>query len=309
MNQIKRIISGILIFVLVGFFANFAHNDYGLSIVKYGLLLVGIFQVFIIHNILKYGKNLFTVLILTFFSCAVAADITPESIQDFFLITQIFIIFALWFFPLFLLLFERKSSVKTHLINYIDAYFIFMLSTSFFYKIDSRFGASVLLVLSLPYLLYLICLVTVQFLKMIFKKSAFDNQNLLRLGLGLFCAGTVFKIQHWPFANNLILISNFVLPLSVIILFVDARRKKVSFLPQGFSLKILFITLSIMTFYQILARFSLNPPLYFNNLPIAMYEYEGILGDEKINMEKFYTYEEEYRDFRISMEKVENDTE
>jgi len=300
MSNIKNIATMALLVVLLGFFANFAQNDYGLKMVKYGLAVFAYTMIFFMWNSLKSGRKFFIALSSLFCIIEFSKDVLIKMYTETGLISifiQFFIIILLWLFPVFLLIGERKKNEKSQIAEFTDACFIFVLGMGYFFKMNYGVGAAALMVLSLPYFFITAFAMFRHMIKVIRQKVTFDSISLLRLFIGTYSGGSVFKINHWPFADDLITFSFILIILFIFLLGISSIKKNTfKMLPEFAPLRYITISFLVLSIYYILSQFSLNPPFFLNVYPIAMYEYDGSLDSNK-NLEKHETYYEYYRVF------------
>lgn len=101
----------------------------------------------------------------------------------------------------------------------------------------------------------------------------------------------------------------FIFFLFLLLWLVNYRKESFSFWPGYAPLRYILSSFMIVSLYYLLSYFSLNPPVFLNVYPIAMYEYDGSFGSEK-NPDKYVTYREYYIIFAHQNEAIlENEEE
>jgi hypothetical protein len=128
--------------MLLGFFANFAQNDYGSLIIGLSLLAISTLlfaKTFILikhQKIWRWAIVLSYVLILISF---LAINILQETS---FLLVLFSIIFPTTFLPLIIFFSERKKTTKTNFFEYFFTFCIALFSLGMYFKIFHLSGGS-----------------------------------------------------------------------------------------------------------------------------------------------------------------------
>jgi hypothetical protein len=124
------------------------------------------------------------------------------------------------------LIHQQKFKHMKKTLSYVLAFSTFLLVTGLLFKILHLAGAAILIVSSLPLLIVGAVLTTLISMKyQTIPKTQKTLTTLITLIVFLFAFGGIFKVQHWPFANILMLLSVALLCLAYVPLnFVHQRK-------------------------------------------------------------------------------------
>jgi hypothetical protein len=310
MKLIHNLIIIFLCTMLLGFFANFAQNDYGSLIIGLSLLAISTLlfaKTFILikhQKIWRWAIVLSYILILISF---LAINILQETS---FLLVLFSIIFPTTFLPIIIYFIERKQTIKTNFFEYFFTFCIALFSLGMYFKIFHLSGGAAIrvwfLVLVFPMLLRIFQLIK-QCIKE--KTSSPILSILFSLFLAVWIIGFSFKLQHWPWANNILFSSYILLFLLVVAILVVAKNgeKFLWFSSQIWIAKTAFVCFLVITFYYNLSRVNLAPQLYSNEFPAALEELfsksNSITPEGKKNQRKADVYREYYYTFLDNLEK------
>jgi hypothetical protein len=310
MKQLRNFGTFLLIPILLGFFANFAQNDYGLTLVKYSLLALSITHCILLVDSVKKLKGLIVLLFLSLFSITVTA-----GIDDVFIITSIFTAVILWFMPLIILVAERKAKERSDTLLYLDQYVLTLLSLAYFMKLSFLPGSSALLVFSMPYcLIHLLLLISRIFIS-IRQKTTLSDIPFFRAWMGILVTGSVFKMQHWPWANHFIAMALLAIPLMLIITLYRFKYRNAAplILSSGYATRTLMVSFLLMSIYLFLGKIGMQPPFFYNTFPIESLEFAGVIVNEenpnKRNPEKEEIYMDNYYRFMQNIEDMQREEE
>lgn len=320
MNKVNNLIIFTLCLMLVGFFANFAQNNYGMELVVLACLGLS-FLFFIKTSFLLEHKPKFKWLIII----PVLGLLLSFSMQFFFQATSdsnmhidgliylvVFLcsvlsilLFTLVVIPIGLAYTERKRDSKTLSLQYFECIFSALFCFSIYLKHNHLMGAGVVLILSgfivVPYFYNIIKL-----LKIILKQKNYSliNTVFLYLFLSFIFVGYIFKSQHWPGAN--FWVNNaFILLLVILGCNLLAYLFKFSFQLWGtkksYMTQLLFVCFCITSSYMILRRNLIAPDIYSNEFPKAYQDLRDQANNITIEGKKFAKlvsiYEEDYDRF------------
>jgi hypothetical protein len=124
------------------------------------------------------------------------------------------------------LIHQQKFKHMKKTLSYVLAFSTFLLVTGSLFKILHLAGAAVLIVSSLPLLIIGAVLTTLISMKhQTIPKTQKTLTTLITLIVFLFAFGGIFKVQHWPFANILMLLSVALLCLAYVPMYIVQQRK------------------------------------------------------------------------------------
>lgn len=310
MKAQKKIHTAIILLLclcILGFFANWAQNEYGLKLV--GIAFFGISILFAPMAYLAIQhKPVLRILLLFFYACLLFTTFfNTASLPEFIFVGAALLgIFGpLLFTPLAVVLSERKTSSKTPLFEFTIANFLASFCLGNYYKIHQLNGSAFLVVSSglIIFPLLLMCINLVR------KKL---NTSLLpilaTIFLLLFIAtnilGYIFLTQHWPGAKIVVGFSFSQLILLLFALLVMKLKNtnlREWWTSQSWILRLSLICLSITSTHYILRKNKLAPAIYSSEYPKALQELwdksnsitkEGIENDKKAGI-----YYKNYSDF------------
>lgn len=315
MKNLHSLIIFLLCLTVVGFFANFAQNDYGMRIIVFDSLIlcflflrIGFFQI-------KRNKttkilmslSLFSGLLLLFSLWPVSEISLPFQINIYFLVVIVsaFLLIPALFLPIYQWLIDRKQPEKHITTDYFISIFIALFCLAIYLKFNALVGGGVIMIFS--GLIVIPCLIS--FFKNIFHATKEKDLPLFLTALSyLFIATTmvafVFKNQHWP-GSNLLLFASFITYTIILIvgLFIHFYQKNFhSFWGnKSFTFRTLLLSFSITTLYVILMRNDLAPEVYSNYSPKALQEMVSKANDfteeGRLYSKKARCYKEQYDEF------------
>ncbi len=124
------------------------------------------------------------------------------------------------------LIHQQKFKHMKKTLSYVLAFSTFLLVTGSFFKILHLAGAAFLIVSSLPLLIIGAVLTALISMKhQTIPKTQKTLTTLITLVVFLFAFGGIFKVQHWPFANILMISSVLLLCLIYVPLYFMHQRK------------------------------------------------------------------------------------
>jgi Flp pilus assembly pilin Flp len=264
---------------LVGLFANFAQNDYGLTMVNYSLLAVAVLFLEMMRlSIIKYKiAGYFIYLMVLYPVMAVFVDL--QDIGEEFLMVYVLSMLAGFIYnaivlPVVLFFKERKlRNTEISFLNYYELLFLSVLLVGFNLKSNHYPGAGPTLSLSvlivIPALIRLVqlikLLVSGKYLSAVFQLSVF-------VFITLTMVGTVFKIQHWPGANSLLDICKPVMFISVLLLlFITYLKKGVApFTHINQGMKTAYFSLCATVIWLTFHSAGIAPSVYSDTYPKCM---------------------------------------
>jgi hypothetical protein len=296
--------------MLLGFFANFAQNDYGALIIGLSLLAISTLlfaKTFLVINHQRVWRWGITITYLAyFFAFAFSVE---EELRIPLIILGTLIPFVL--IPIIIYVQEKKQTIKTNFFEYFFTLCFALFSLGLYLKIFHVGGGSVIRVWSLFVVFPIITRVFVLARQSIKQKTtSYFLRLLFVLFLGTWMIGFSFKLQHWPWANNILLASYVLLfLLFVSILFVAKKGEKfVWFSSSTWTARVTFVCFVVITIYYNLSKNNLAPQLYSNEFPPAMEELLSkdnnlFTPEGKENQRKADVYREYYYTFLDNLEK------
>jgi hypothetical protein len=302
MKALNNFIVILLCLMIVGFFANFAQNDYGMKLV---ITCCGFLAASLLlkasNAIVSYKKitNLFCIIILIWIS-SVWINIGASEI---FFTAYIFLtLFMAFIWPIFIYFTERKKQVKTDFISYFQFFFLGGVFLGEYLKRYNMPGAAVISSLSVL-ILFPIIIDFYKKGKLFFNSAEGVFYILANLFIYTALIGFRFKLQHWPYADNLISLSEimFVFLLALIVYFSFKATLIKSFKKLNFVLRIyLLVYFAVVSFYM-LRKADLIPQVYSSEMPIAYYGLKeksiGINSQARLYEKKYFQYRNDYSNF------------
>lgn len=302
MKNKQNLILLLLCFVLLGFFANFAQNGYGMTIVAISLLLLGLLlQLGAIETLPK--NKIISVPVFLGIPAIIAllfafTNFLPEVLLVPFLLA--------WFiFPLVApailgARWKKKTGEKINFFPYYESIFFALFCFGFAFKIQHWPLAGVLLMMSI--------FVFIPYLRHIIRTIKKSNENqLLKLHNILYhffilaiTIGAVFSIQHYAKAKVLLFLPSIIIGIFLLLLILPNFRNQCSLALQKLRwiTKVVLVSFLVLTLHFWARKFDLVPKLYSNEYPQT---YEELLAnsnnitEEGIkNKERAYRYYEEY---------------
>lgn len=280
MKKRIHIIIFLLCVCLVGFFANFAQNDYGVPLVHYSLLAISLLFLDLMRiSVAKYklaGYFVYVMILYLLMPVFISTNNSAEFAEWIFVLTLFggFLYNAL-VLPIALFFKERKY--RNHDISFLMYYellFLSLFTIALYSKYNSMMGASVMLTLSMlivvPGIVRLIKLIKLllsgQYLTPVFQITVY-------LFVVLSIVGTTFKFQHWPYADSILYINLPVLFLSFSLwLFMTFRKEKsrMPFSHTSPAVKTAYFAFSLTIFWLATHLIGVAPSVYSDRYPKGM---------------------------------------
>ena len=279
MKRIQNLIIFFLCLCLMGFFANFAQNDYGLTMVNYSLLAVAVLFIDMMRlSIIKYKiAGYFIYLMVLYPLMAVFVDL--QDISEEFLMFYVLSLLAGFIYsaivlPVVLFFKERKlCSAQISFLSYYELLFLSVLLVGFNLKLNHYAGAGVLLYLSMlivfPTFIRLIQLIKLlisgQYISAVF-------QLLVCVFITLTIVSTVFKQQHMPGADSLLYICRPIMFISVLLLlFITYFKKEIRpFTHTNPAMKTAYFSFCVTILWVSLYYAGVAPSVYSDRYPKGM---------------------------------------
>ena len=278
-----------LALMVLGFFANFAQNDYGMTLVGIALAIISFCFAVKIYNYSKHTKWLakfnagFLIVVLINFGVFDVLEKT-YALPDF-IVVPILIIdisFLALIAPIFNIVdyFKNKqlADSKNLLSNYFGNNFILLFCMGAANKCLEAKGASVLMVLSgVMFFFFSIIVSTKYFIKNVKDKTMIAFIVLFLWLFLLSCIlGIMFKMQHWPGANSLNLYAGILFILVLVLSIIYYLFSKVfitNVIKTEFNWNILlWLASCIIIQLWFFGRFvDISPKFYSDNIPEAIY--------------------------------------
>jgi hypothetical protein len=294
----------------VGFFANFAQNDYGLAMVPYAMLIIGVLLIELLrHSIIKYKKLGFSLYLMVFFP-VLSMFIYVYDKGDTYLIVSsgvlmLGFLYNLLVVPTVIYFKEKNTKVdKVNFINYFELIFLCLIPIAIYLKSNHLIGGGILMgtsmLILIPYFFNIIKKLK-EFLQ--HKSSLFLFHILVYLYISLSLLGTVFKMQHWPGSNLLTIITLSVLCITILMYIYQKLLKKEELnLFQSLQpiSKIVFVTFCVTGIWLALKFADLAPGVYSDELPSAMQTLKANANDVTIEGKE---YQRRYNIYKQNLDK------
>ena len=279
MKKHIHIIIFFLCLCLVGFFANFAQNDYGLTIVNYSMLAVALLFIDMMRlTIIKYKiAGYFIYLMVLYPVMAVFVDLQDTSEE--FLMVYVLSMLAGFIYnaivlPVVLFFKERKlGNAEISFLSYYELLFLSVLLVGFNLKSNQYTGAAP--ILSLSMLIVIPALIRlVQLIKLLISGKYISAvfQLLVCVFITLTIVSTVFKLQHWPGANSILNICRPIMFISVLLLlFITYFKKEIRpFTHTNPAMKTAYFSFCVTILWVSLYYAGVAPSVYSDRYPKAM---------------------------------------
>jgi len=157
------------------------------------------------------------------------------------------------------LIHQQKFKHMKKALNYVLAFSTFLLVTGSLFKILYLAGAAILIVSSLPLLIIGGVLTALIGMKhQTISKTQKTLTTLITLIVFLFAFGGIFKVQHWPFANILMILSIGLLCIVYVPMYF-VQQRKISTDPWIVGLNSFLFLLAGITLFLL---FDLRAPLF-----------------------------------------------
>ncbi|HRH02814.1 MAG TPA: hypothetical protein PLI68_01530 [Bacteroidia bacterium] len=307
MNTLKKPILIALVFTVLGFFANWAQNDYGMKLIGFCMLIISACIWLICYLQLQLKQSIKITFLLTYAGLLFLSLFNNANFPEELLVACVlFSIFApTILIPVLILISERKSPIKTNYQLYFTNVFLAFFCIGNYFKLNHLFGAGPVLTFSaflfIPFFYF-------AFLKIkssiILKNSGDLLIGIMHVFIAFNIVAFVFKTQHWPGGNALAYstVAIFVLLILIILFFT---LKKQPFVPSFSALpwikKTAFFCFALTCLFYVLRLNGLAPSFYSSEYPIALQELinnsNGITEVGLKNTKKAHVYLENYENF------------
>ena len=312
MKEIQKSIIFLLCICIIGFFANFAQNDYGIAIVGISLLFIGFLflgSAYLSIKHLKFQKYLMIYSICCFLAITFLFRIIDS--EALFLIIALSMLFIpTLIIPFYTKFKERKQVEKSIQLDYFESVFISYMCMGYFLKLNHRTGASMILITSvfiiIPYCIRSFKLI----ISSIKNNRLFDfSKALMFLFIGLDIVALTSRGMHWKGSKQLAYIALLFLILLIITLVIDMVKKKSlqhAWASIKFNQRVFLIAFLILSVRWVLSLNNLAPNVYSNEYPKG---FQNLLDNtNSISVEgieygkKADVYEEFYLEFLKNQE-------
>jgi hypothetical protein len=279
MKTIRNIITFLLVISIVGWFAKYAQNEYGETLIAVSYLFVSILLNFLAYKTLK-GVFLRTIYALSFFIfLPYILVLFPNALniefQDSFYSIIILATFLLCIiFPFSLIIYTFFKKIKTDTFVFAEHIFLALIALGFFAKYNYLAGASIYIIVgSCIFILYFLKGLTLSIKGIVSKQLLINFEGLLFLFCGFFSLSFCFKIQHWPGASILGNIGLFCLALIILLYFLNRNKLNLVWWQQRPWLRnYIFIAMSISSIVLTLNSNGSIPDGYSNKFPNTYYQ-------------------------------------
>jgi hypothetical protein len=315
MKQLNNLITITLCITVLGFFANWAQNDYGMQLIGYCMLICSVLLFTNAFLQLQSAKAikvlyLFTVVCYTFliiFNSSKFPDVIFVSISI------IAVLFPITIIPLGIKMSERKQEHKTSLFYYVIHVFLAMFCLGNYFRISHLKGAGPLIVMS-GFILFPLIIYALFEIKNGLKNKSINNiiAAFIHLFVGLDIAAFIFITQHWPGGKELIYTS-FVFAWLAIFAFISGKFK-IEVIKERWNYlhwisKTAYFCFIIISAYYFLSRNNIAPKIYSNTFPPSLDELyakaNNITTEGKEFTKRKKVYETNYSNFLEHREEAE----
>jgi hypothetical protein len=288
-----------------------------MAMVPYALLIIGVLMLELLRQtIIKYEKLGFSIYLMVFFPVLSIFIYVHDKGDTYFIVSSIALflgsIHNLIIVPLFIYFSERKAHTsKVNLKNYFELIFLCLIPISVYLKFNHLIGGSILMSISMliviPYFLNII----IRFKDFLHNKSSLSAfQISVYLYISLSVLGTVFKMQHWPGASLITVITLSILLISILILIYQKlvnKEKSNLFESMQPITKIVFGTFCVIGVWLSLKFVDLAPAVYSDEDPTAMQWFKANANDftkeGKEFQRKYDVYKQNLNKFGIERNK------
>ena len=310
MRSLKFIHTSIVLLLcicILGFFANWAQNDYGMNLVLFCLLGVGILLaissvIYVGHK--KYYRELLALCFLFPFLLPLFVSLELQIGQIMFLSLSSVLLQTL-IIPIFIFFSEKNKPLKTDWNSFYPSIFVSLFCLGNCLRMLHLPGASVVLVSSsfilIPYYSF-----AFRKLKSSFQTKSFADLFLVLLHLfnGTTILAYCFKLLHWPLGSilaNFTVITLFLLIISALLVKIKQQNLQATWLSLPWVKRLIFVCFTLTSIHYFLRITDITPPLYSNEYPAALQELWGnannITKEGKVSGKKAAAYYDNYLNF------------
>jgi hypothetical protein len=311
------VITFLLAISVLGWFAKFAQNEYGETLIAVSYLFVAI----LINAMAFKALKIWTLRIVYVFSFLIFLPyllfLLPLQIdftfQDyFFSIIAITTLLLCIIFPFLLLIFSFFKKIETDAFAFAEYVFLALIALGFFAKYNHLAGAGIYIIVgSSIFILYSFRGFDLLIKGIGSKQFLLSYDALIYLFCGFFSLAFCFKIQHWQGATILGIIGLFFLGFIIIGFIVKNKEVNLMWWQQRTWIRnYLFIAMALSAMVLTLNSTGNLPEGYSNKFPVAYYEMrskgnsftkEGIEYSKKAEI-----YKEAYFNFIDEQNQKEN---
>jgi hypothetical protein len=316
MKQINNLIVITLCVSILGFFANWAQNDYGMTTIAYCMLVCGTLLFSKCFLLIKHlrAASLFFLIAMASYLFLIVFNNYPGPEIIFSLLAVLALFCPIFLVPLIIKKTELKAERKTDFISYFFQFFLAMFCIANYFKLSHLGGAGVLLVLSGLIIFPAFMEAILSFKQGIYeRKLILFVQSMIYLVIGLVVLAFIFMLQHWPGGKIFVYISTTLLLFAFIIILLG--KIKGDILLQWWKsldgvVKTTFISFVITLSYYYLSRNNVAPKMYSNNYPPTLQEIvsksNDITQEGREYLERADVYTSNYFNFLDHRKEVEN---
>ena len=271
--------------IILGYFANFAQNEYGLDLIDYGLGLISLSYLF---DLLILGKEtlrkkrvLIPLIILSLLGIIsiipILLGLEMSSVSEFLIRAILFFLFVIGV-PLCLLIVSLNNQKKYRTYSQfkvLEAFGLFLFFSAIEFKFSYQEGAGVLIVISGAFMTVLYLYRTFKLVTIKTEHTRFNN-NYLAIYYFLVClalVGLVFKTMHWPGGIIIILAALcLVISADIVAIFYNRIKKEklktVSIENPNFQFVLTYLKFSLIVI--VLTSWNILPKFYSLEVPAAL---------------------------------------
>jgi hypothetical protein len=294
-----KLVNNLIIFLLcvslIGFFANFAQNDYGAVLTAISFwLIAGCFFIKALNEVTFFKKVLGIALFL-FFISFILNFISEEILVFIYFSLLVFITFI---YPVIGWLRQRNQAEKINWILYCKFLLFGFIFLGIYLKELHFFGAGILLSLSLLQVV-IIFIEILKNRKEIIKNISGIIYFIFSLNVITLLIATTFKIQHWPGSLKMFQLSPYLFLTLIIVYIYAVLKKQQAFQNFNIDNKIILVLIAIINIHGVLRYFQIVPKIYRNDMPTTYYEIDAKANDLTGEGRKYMSIR---NDFKVSYE-------
>jgi hypothetical protein len=307
MKQLNNLLIIALCVTVLGFFANWAQNDYGMQLIGYCMLVCS--ALLFTHAFLQLqSANAVKALYIFTMACyGFLIIFNSHKFPDVIFVSAstIALFFPIIIIPIAIKMSERKQEHKTDLFYYVVHVFLAMFCSGNYFKIYHLTGAGPLIVMSGFIVFPLITHALFEIKNGLKNKSInYFTSAFIHVFVGLDIVAFIFITQHWPGGKELIYTS-FVFAWLAIFAFISGKFKiemiKDRWNYLNFISKTAYFCFIIISAYYFLSRNNIAPKIYSNTLPPSLDELYAkeneITKEGKLFAKRKKVYETNYYNF------------
>jgi len=307
MKQLNNLLIITLCISVLGFFANWAQNDYGIQLIGYCMLVCSVLLFTNAYILIQSAKAIKVLFLFTMACYAFLIVFNHYKFPDVIFVSAstIALFFPIIIIPIAIKISERKQEHKTDLFYYVVHVFLAMFCLGIFFRISHLTGAGQLIVMS-GFIVFPLITHALSEIKNGLKNKSINyfTSAFIHLFVGLDIVAFIFITQHWPSAKELTYIS-FLFAWLAIFTFISGKFK-IEVIKERWNYlhwisKTAYFCFIIISAYYFLSRNNIAPKIYSNTLPPSLDELYAkeneITTEGKLFAKRKKVYETNYYNF------------